>query len=68
MTENTENLLLEILKDVQARLSRIENEITSTRVAINAMGQQIAGLTTAVYGGQDRVEDHERRLELRDET
>jgi hypothetical protein len=73
MTEDTENLVLGILKDIQGRLSRIEHELTSIRVEMGAMGQQLAGLTTAFYAGRDRMNDFEqrltrieRRLELRD--
>ncbi len=79
MTDGTENLVLEILKRIQQEQADMRRELregfTDLRVELSAMGQQVAGLTTAVYGGQgrlqaleQRVERIERRLELHDET
>jgi hypothetical protein len=63
MTEQTENLVLEHLRTIRADIADIKNRVTGVEVAITALGQQIAGLTTAVYAGNDRVRDLERRVE-----
>lgn len=62
MTE-TENLVLEILKDIQARMKRLEEGQAGLHTEIGALGQQVAGLATAVYAGHDRFRDMERRIE-----
>ncbi|MFH0344297.1 MAG: hypothetical protein ACHBNF_19760 [Chromatiales bacterium] len=62
MTE-TENLVLEILKDMQARMKRLEEGLVGLHTEIGALGQQVAGLATAVYAGHDRFRDMERRIE-----
>lgn len=62
MTE-TENLVIEILKDLQARMKRLEGGQAGLHVEIGALGQQVAGLATAVYAGHDRFRDIERRIE-----
>ena len=73
MTAETENLILEILKRIQADLSDLKDRMAGVEVQLSAMGQQIGALTTAVYGGKTemdhlrrRVERIERRLDLRD--
>ncbi|MGH8615531.1 MAG: hypothetical protein ACREYF_26815 [Gammaproteobacteria bacterium] len=59
----TEELMLEILKDLQARMGRLEGGQTAIRVELASLGQQVGGLTTAVYAGQDRFVEIERRIE-----
>ncbi|HMQ12548.1 MAG TPA: hypothetical protein PKD21_03780 [Candidatus Competibacter phosphatis] len=73
MTADTENLVLEHLRAIRATLGEHSNELASIRLEISAMGQQLAGLTAAVYSGKSeldslkrRVERIERRLELTD--
>ena len=73
MTADTENLVLEHLRAIRATLSEHSNELAGIRLEISAMGQQLAGLTAAVYSGKSeldslkrRVERIERRLELND--
>ena len=78
MTENTDNLVLEHLRalrnDVTALTRRVEDGFAQVNIRLSAVEQQLAGLTTAVYGGHSRMDDMERRierlerrLELRDE-
>ena len=71
MTADTENLVLEHLRAIRATLGEYSNELAGIRLEISAMGQQLAGLTAAVYSGKSeldslkrRVERIERRLEL----
>lgn len=73
MTADIENLVLEHLRAIRAKQDEHSEELAAIRVELSAMGQQLAGLTTAVYSGKSeldglkrRVERIERRLELRD--
>jgi len=73
MTAEVENLMLEILKRIQADLADVKDRLTGVEVQLSAMGQQLAGLTTAVYSGKSemdgikrRIERIERRLDLTD--
>ncbi len=75
MTADTENLVLEHLRAIRATLGEHSDELAGIRLEISAMGQQLAGLTAAVYSGKSeldslkrRVERIERRLELTDPT
>lgn len=63
MSEAETALMFEILKDVQARMSNVEKGIVRTHVEIAALGQLVAGLTTAVYSGHDRFMEIEQRIE-----
>ena len=71
MTADTENLVLEHLRAIRATLGEHSDELAGIRLEISAMGQQLAGLTAAVYSGKSeldslkrRAERIERRLEL----
>jgi predicted nucleic acid-binding Zn-ribbon protein len=73
MTDNVENMVLDLLRAIRADIADLKREVTSNTLQISAMGQQVAGLTNAVYGGRSdledvkrRVERLERRLELRE--
>ena len=73
MTEHVDNLVLELLRAIRADIADLKRDVTGNTVQIAALGQQLAGLTTAVYSGKSdledmkrRVERLERRLELRD--
>jgi len=75
MTDNVENLVLELLRAIRADIADLKRDVTGNTVQMAALGQQLAGLTTAVYSGKSdledvkrRVERLERRLELRDEA
>ena len=73
MTE-TENLVLEQLRAIRADIAdlresfalhetRLTDGQAAIRVEISALGQQVAGLTTAVYSGQNRLADIERKID-----
>ena len=73
MTEHVDSLVLELLRAIRADIADLKRDVTGNTVQIAAIGQQLAGLTTAVYSGKSdmedmkrRVERLERRLELRD--
>jgi predicted nuclease with TOPRIM domain len=73
MTAETENLVLEILKRLQADLASLKSDATEIKVQQSLMGQQLGALTTAFYTGQSRLdkiesclERIERRLDLVD--
>ena len=74
MTADIESLVLEHLRAIRADLRDVKERVTGVEVQLSAMGQQLAGLTTALYGNRSdfndikrRVERIERRLELSDE-
>ena len=73
MTDHVDHLVLELLRAIRADIADLKRDVTGNTVQIAALGQQLAGLTTAVYSGKSdleevkrRVERLERRLELRD--
>ena len=73
MTDNVENLVLELLRAIRADVADIKDRLTGVEIQVSALGQQLAGLTTAVYSGKSeidtfrrRLEHVERRLDLRD--
>ena len=68
---DVDNLVLEHLRAIRADLADLKREMVSNTLQLAALGQQVAGLTTAVYGGKSelealkrRIEHIERRLEL----
>lgn len=63
MTEVDFNLMLEILKRLQADMAEVKRDIAAIRVEVAAMGQQLAGLTAAVYSGKTEMDDLRRRVE-----
>ncbi len=73
MTADLESLVLEHLRAIRSTQAQHGEELATIRVEMAAMGQQLAGLTAAVYSGKSeldslkrRVERIERRLELND--
>ena len=73
MTDNVENLVLELLRAIRADIADLKRDVVGNTVQIAALGQQVAGLSVAVYGSKSdlqdvkrRVEHLERRLELHD--
>ncbi len=73
MSSETDNLVLEQLRLIRKEIAELKDGQAATRLEISALGQQVAGLTTAVYAGHDRfaileqrIERIERRLELTD--
>lgn len=62
MSNEPDNLVLEILRAIRADIADLKTETASNSVQIAAMGQQLAGLTAAVYGSKSDIEDIKRRL------
>jgi hypothetical protein len=60
--------VIENLRKLQGEMSdtrrKMRDGFAQVNVELSAVGQQLAGLTTAVYAGRDRVIDLERRIEL----
>ncbi len=63
MTDNVENLVLELLRAIRADIADLKREVTNNTVQIAALGQQMAGLSVAVYGGKNDLEEVKRRVE-----
>lgn len=73
MTESSNNVVLEQLRAIRADIAELKDGQVGLRLEISALGQQVAGLATAIYAGHDRfraiesrIERIERRLELTD--
>ena len=71
--EELASVTLEHLRLIRAKQDEHSNELAAIRVEISAMGQQLAGLTTATYSSKSdidslkrRIDRIERRLELSD--
>lgn len=71
--EELASVTLEHLRAIRATQADHGDELAAIRMELSAMGQQLAGLTTAVYSSKSeldslkrRVERIERRLELSD--
>jgi hypothetical protein len=63
MTDNVENLVLELLRAIRADIADLKREVTNNTVQIVALGQQMAGLSVAVYGSKNDLEEVKRRVE-----
>lgn len=75
MTQEAENLVLMIPKDIQARLGRLEERMTNLKLRMTAQEQHLGTLVISLPASHDRIdaltrriERIERRLELRDES
>ncbi|MFZ1324679.1 MAG: hypothetical protein WAT67_01410 [Candidatus Contendobacter sp.] len=71
--EELASVTLEHLRAIRAKQDAHSDELGAIRLEMSAIGQQLAGLTTAVYSSKSefdslkrRVERIERRLELSD--
>ena len=63
MTDNVESLVLELLRAIRADIADLKRDVIGNTVQIAALGQQVAGLSVAVYGGKSDLEDVKRRIE-----
>lgn len=63
MTDNVDNLVLELLRAIRADIAEMNNRMTGVEIQVSALGQQLAGLTTAVYSGKNDLEVVKRRIE-----
>lgn len=75
MTAEIDSLVLEHLRAIRADIADLKREVSGNSVQLSALGQQVAGLSVAVYGGKSdldevkrRIDRIERRLELNDAT
>ena len=63
MTDNVENLTLELLRAIRADIADLKRDVMNNSIQVSAMGQQMAGLSMAVYGGKNDLEEVKRRIE-----
>jgi predicted nucleic acid-binding Zn-ribbon protein len=63
MTAEIESLVLEHLRAIRADIADLKREVTGNSVQLSAMGQQLAGLTAAVYAGKSDIDEIKRRLD-----
>mgnify|MGYP003375728742 FL=1 len=73
MTAEIDSLVLEHLRAIRADIADLKREVSGNSIQLSALGQQVAGLSVAVYGGKSdmdevkrRIDRIERRLELND--
>ena len=73
MTDNVENLILEMLRRMDKRLDNIEGDVSELKTRATAVDEHIGGLFITVSGNNtrlDRMDERlkriERRLELRE--
>lgn len=57
------SVTLEHLRAIRADMSDLKTRMTGVEVQLSAMGQQLAGLTTAVYSSRSEMDDLRRRVE-----
>ena len=57
------SVTLEHLRHIRADLADVKDRLTGVEVQLSAMGQQLAGLSTAVYSGKSEMDGVRRRLE-----
>ena len=63
MTAEIESLVLEHLRAIRSDLADLKREVTGNSVQLSAVGQQLAGLTAAVYAGKSDVDELKRRMD-----
>jgi proline dehydrogenase len=64
MTAEIENLVLEQLRAIRATQAEHGERLAHIDLQLSAMGQQLAGLTNAVYGGKADLDALRRRVVL----
>lgn len=63
MTDNIESLTIELLWSIRADIADLKRDVMNNSIQVSAMGQQMAGLSMAVYGGKNDLEEVKRRIE-----
>jgi hypothetical protein len=63
MTAEMDNLVLEHLRAIRADIADLKRETLATNLQLAAMGQQLGGLTSAVYARKSDFDDLQRRIE-----
>jgi len=48
MTEESDNLVLSILRDIQARLGRVESRLTNVELRMTAQEQHLGAIVTSL--------------------
>jgi predicted nucleic acid-binding Zn-ribbon protein len=73
VTAEIDSLALEHLRAIRADIADLKREVAGNSIQLSALGQQVAGLSVAVYGGKSdmdevkrRIDRIERRLDLTD--
>lgn len=63
MADEIQRLVLPILRDIQARLGRMEGRMINLELRMTAQEQHLGGLLTSLPASHDRIDDLTRRLE-----
>lgn len=63
MTDNTENVVLLILKDIQARLGRLDERMANLELRMTAQEQHLGTLVISMPSAHDRIDALTRRIE-----
>ncbi|MBK1617373.1 hypothetical protein CKO42_02665 [Lamprobacter modestohalophilus] len=67
MSNEPDNLVLDILQtmrsEIRADMSEVKQRLSAIEVQVSAMGQQLAGLSTAFYSSKGEMDEFRRRLE-----
>lgn len=63
MTNEPDNLVLELLRAIRGDITELKRDSLATTMQLSAMGQQLAGLTAAVYAGHSEVDSLKSRVE-----
>jgi hypothetical protein len=63
MPADPERLVLEHLRAIRAGIADIKRDVAANSLQLSAIGQQLAGLTAAVYAGKSGVDELKRRVE-----
>jgi uncharacterized coiled-coil protein SlyX len=63
MTDDTENLVLSILKDIQLRLGHMEERMTNLELRMTIQEQHLGTLVISLPASHDRIDAITRRVE-----
>jgi hypothetical protein len=63
MTDEIQSLVLPMLRDIQARLARMESRMTNIELRMTAQEQHLGALLTSLPAHQDRTDELTRRVE-----
>ena len=68
MTAETENILLEVLKRIQAEMADMRDDISELKTRATALDEHMGGLIIQVSGNNtrlDRIDERIKRIERR---
>ena len=63
MADDVRDLLLPILRDIQARLGRLDERMANLELRMTARQQHLGALLVGLPAGQDRLDAPSRRVE-----